>query len=66
MAATGGTTVVADEATLEEANRIWREATGIAVSHTGSAGLAGLMCLQRDGVIAPGARVAVLFTGVQR
>jgi threonine synthase len=66
MAATGGAAVVADEATLEEANRVGRESTGIPVSHTGSAGLAGLMCLRRDGVIASGARVGVLFTGVQR
>jgi threonine synthase len=66
MAATGGTTVIADEETLKEANRIGRGATGIAVSHTGSAGLAGLLCLQRNGVIASGARVGVLFTGVQR
>ncbi len=66
MVATGGTTVVADETTLKEANRIARETTGIPVSHTGSAGLAGLMCLQRAGVIATGARTGVLFTGVQR
>ena len=43
-----------------------RETTGIAVSPTGSAGLAGVLQLQRDGVIADGARVAVLFSGVQR
>jgi threonine synthase len=66
MAATGGTTVVADEATLREANCIARGATGVAVSHTGSSGLAGLLRLQRDGVIVPGARVGVLFSGVQR
>ena len=66
MAATGGTTVVADEETLIEANRLARETTGIAVSHTGSAGLAGLLELQREGVIATGARVGVLFSGVQR
>ena len=66
MAATGGTTVVADEDTLREANRVAREATGIAVSHTGSAGLAGLLRLQREGVILTGARVGVLFSGVQR
>lgn len=66
MAATGGTTVLADEETLKDANRLARETTGIAVSHTGSAGLAGLIKLHRDGVIAPGARVGVLFTGVQR
>ncbi len=66
MAATGGTTVVADERTLGEANRMAGETTGIPVSHTGSAGLAGLMHLRREGVIARGERVAVLFTGVQR
>ncbi len=66
MAATGGTTVVADEQTLSEANRMASETTGIAVSHTGSAGLAGLLHLKREGAIATGARVGVLFTGVQR
>ena len=66
MNATGGASVVADEQTLSEANRVARETTGIAVSHTGSAGLAGLLHLKREGVIAPGARVGVLFTGVQR
>lgn len=66
MAATGGTTVVVDEQTLRQANRLAREATGIPVSHTGSAGLAGLLQLRREGVIAAGARVGVLFSGVQR
>jgi hypothetical protein len=36
------------------------------VCHTGSAGLAGLMQLRREGVIKPGERVAVIFSGVQR
>ncbi len=66
MAATGGTTVVADEGTLREANRIARETTEIAVSHTGTAGLAGLLILLREGIIAKQARVGVLFTGLQR
>jgi threonine synthase len=66
MAATGGTTAVVDEQTLGEANRMARETTGVAVSHTGSAGLAGLLHLKREGAIAGGARVAVLFSGVQR
>ena len=66
MEATGGTTVVADEETLKEANRLALETTSVKVSHTGSAGLAGLLCLRRDGIIAAGARVGVLFTGVQR
>ncbi len=66
MAATGGSSVLVDEAMLLQANRWALESTGIAVSHTGSAGLAGLMQLRRDGVIAAGSRVGVLFSGVQR
>jgi threonine synthase len=66
MAATGGTSVVVDEPTLVDANQLARQSTGVAVSHTGSAGLAGLLELRRDGVIAAGARVGLLFTGVQR
>lgn len=66
MAATGGDTVVVDEDTLKLANRMARETTGLSPSHTGSAGLAGMLELQRQGLIAPGARVGVLLTGVQR
>jgi threonine synthase len=66
MAESGGVPVVADEATLKEAHALAREHTGIAVSHTGSAGLAGLLQLQRDGVINAGERVAVIFSGVER
>jgi threonine synthase len=52
----GGHAVVVEESTLEQANRVGREATGIDVSHTGTAGLAGAMAEgDRDGV--------VLFTG---
>jgi threonine synthase len=66
MAASGGSSVVVDETTLRQANQWARESTGIAVSHTGAAGLAGLLQLRREGVIAAGARVGVLFSGVQR
>ncbi|MHB1312068.1 MAG: PLP-dependent lyase/thiolase [Gemmatimonadaceae bacterium] len=66
MAESGGMPVVADEATLKDARRLAREHTGIAVSHTGSAGLAGVLQLQRDGVIKPGERVALVFSGVER
>jgi threonine synthase len=66
MAATGGSTVVVDEDTLRQANRLVHETTTITPSHTGSAGLAGVLQLQRQGVVAPGARVGVLLTGVQR
>jgi threonine synthase len=66
VAISGGSGVVVDEETLEEANRLSCETTSIRTSHTGSAGLAGLLQLQRQGLMAPGARVGVLFTGVQR
>ena len=63
MLRTGGRPVVVDEACLEEANSMAREATGIDADHTGSSGLAGLMAL-RD--VDPHERVAVLFTGIRR
>lgn len=66
MAATGGTTVVVDEATLAQAQTLARETSGIGASATGTAGLAGLVQLRRDGVIAAGARVGVILSGVQR
>ena len=64
--ASRGTALVVDEDTLRAANVLAREATGTAVSHTGSAGLAGLMRLRREGVVQPGERVGVIFSGVAR
>ena len=66
MVATGGVPVVVAEALLGEANQLARSSTGIAVDHTGSAGLAGLMQLQRDGVVGAGEKAAVIFSGVVR
>ncbi len=66
MLASRGSAVVVDEDVLREANALAREATGVQVCHTGSAGLAGLLQLQRDGAITLGERVAVIFSGVQR
>ncbi len=66
MLATGGTALVADEATLTRANALAREATGIDVDPTGSAGLAGLLALRAEGEVGDDERVAVLFTGVTR
>ena len=66
MLATGGRALVVDEETLEGANALARETTGIDVDHTGSAGLAGLLALRAMGHIADDERVAVLFTGVVR
>ncbi|HEV8421249.1 MAG TPA: pyridoxal-phosphate dependent enzyme, partial [Actinomycetota bacterium] len=63
---TGGYPVTVDEQTLIEANELARSATGIDVDHTGSAGLAGLNALRRDGLVEGKDNVAVLFTGVRR
>jgi threonine synthase len=66
MLATGGRSVLVDEATLEEANQIARAATGIDVDHTGSAGLAGLLEMRRRGAIQANETCQVLFTGARR
>jgi hypothetical protein len=66
MLLTGGTPIVVDEPTLEEANSLARAATGISVDHTGSAGLAGLLHLARTGALDPQETVVVVFSGVQR
>jgi threonine synthase len=66
MLATGGGPLVVAEATLEEANRLARETTGIDVDPTGSAGLAGVLDLVRTRAISPDETVAVLFTGAVR
>ncbi|MFH1263658.1 MAG: pyridoxal-phosphate dependent enzyme [Pseudomonadota bacterium] len=61
MLRTGGAPVVVSEENLKKANRLGREHTKIRVDHTGTAGLAGVLKLQR-----PDENVAVLFTGVER
>jgi threonine synthase len=67
MVQSGGFPIVVDEATLEEANALARETTGIDVDHTGSSGLAGLVALTRSlDRPRPTERIAVLFTGVRR
>jgi threonine synthase len=66
MLRTGGRSIVVDEATLLEANDLAARTTGTAADETGTAGLAGLLHLQRDGDLAPDERVAILFTGTRR
>jgi len=63
---TGGSPVVVDEDALVEANDLARSTTGIDVDPTGSAGLAGLLHLVREGAVDPAETVGVLFTGVRR
>jgi threonine synthase len=66
MLATDGAPVLVSEDSLREANALAREATGIDVDHTGSAGLAGLLELAGRGALRRDERVGVLFTGVRR
>ncbi len=65
MLATGGHPIVCPEADLREAHRLGRRHTGIDVSPTGTAGLGGLLTLQREvpDAIGGSERVAVMFTG---
>ncbi len=66
MLASHGVPVVVSDAALEDANALARATTGSNVDHTGSAGLGGLLQLQRSGVVRPGERVAVIFSGARR
>ena len=66
VAATGGDVVVAPESLVAEAHSLARQHTDVAVDPTGTAGLAGLLAARRAGLIEDGARVGVLFTGVER
>ena len=66
MLITGGRSVVVDEATLEAANALARPEMGIDADHTGTAGLAGLIQLTRDGLVSPDETVAVIFSGARR
>jgi threonine synthase len=66
MLESGGRPVVVGETTLEAANHLARETTGIDADHTGTAGLAGLMRLIGDGLVAPTETVVVVFSGARR
>lgn len=64
MADTGGFPVVASEMSVIAAHRTANELTGVHVSPTGSAGLAGLMEIREQ--VENDERVVVVFSGVQR
>ena len=60
----GGSVVVAPEMAIVEAHDLGVAATGIPVSATGTAGLAGLLAIREQ--VADDERVAVIFSGVER
>jgi threonine dehydratase len=66
MLRTGGRPLVVDEADLLAAGELAVRTTAIDADETGTAGLAGLLHLQRERAIGPDERVALLFTGVRR
>jgi threonine synthase len=66
MLKTGGIAAVADETDIRLAHLLSRRHTQIAVSATGTAGVAGLLRLYKDGFLAPGKTVLLFFTGIDR
>ncbi len=70
MLASGGWPLVASEDDFKRAHRLAHRHTGIDVCPTGAAGLGGLLALAAAGdgtpALAPGERVAVMFTGRMR
>ncbi len=59
-----GSPVVVTESRVLEANVLARATTGINASHTGTAGLAGLLAARAE--VGAGERIAVIFSGVNR
>ena len=66
MLETQGQALVVGDDVILRAGELAREATGIPVDPTGSAGLAGLMAMLERGAVAPDERALVLFTGASR
>lgn len=66
MFRSGGWPIVVDEKAVEKAHRIGRSVTGIDVSATGTAGLAGLTDGDTVHALSSDDAVVVLFTGVER
>lgn len=64
MAASSGSPVVAAESFVLRANELAGTHTSIDASHTGTAGLAGLLAIRGD--VRDDERVAVIFSGIRR
>ena len=66
MLTTGGIPLMVSDETLEKANRLALHHTGIQADFTGTAGLAGLLELRQQEILAADETAVVLFTGVER
>jgi len=64
MSRSNGSPIVVPERLVRGAWELGRSATGIDVSATGSAGLAGLMAMRGD--VSDDENVVVVFSGVER
>ena len=64
LALSDGSAITVSEADVLQANDLAREATGVDVSVTGSAGLAGLMRIRAE--VRADERIALVFSGVGR
>ncbi|MFM8267955.1 MAG: PLP-dependent lyase/thiolase [Ilumatobacteraceae bacterium] len=64
MANGGGRPIVVDEALVAAANQLVRRGAGLDASHTGTAGVAGLLAARDE--IGDDERVAVIVSGVER
>ncbi|MFZ5428399.1 MAG: pyridoxal-phosphate dependent enzyme [Thermodesulfobacteriota bacterium] len=66
MLRTGGRCVIAPEPLVARAHALALKNTGVKVSATGSAGLAGLMALREAGAVKPSESACLFFTGINR
>jgi threonine synthase len=63
---TGGKADILSEENIEEAYQLSRKYTRIPVSHSGAAGLAGLIRLEQSDAIKSSENVGLFFTGIDR
>lgn len=66
VAESDGEALVVSEEQIAKAHQLGRRHTGLDVSATGTAGLAGLLASLEQGLVSADERVAVLFTGCDR
>ena len=66
MLMTGGVPLVVSEIKLAEANQLARQNTDIPADTTGTSGLAGVLELRKQEILAADETAAVLFTGIER
>ena len=64
MSESNGSPVVVAESLVLQANEVGCRTTGIDASHTGTAGLAGLLAIREE--LQSDERIALIFSGIRR